>query len=64
MADIKQAVKWMQEGRTVQRVASRGRYWVSPWEPMRISYDVSCSDGGEHTLDFSDLLASDWEIAP
>lgn len=63
MADIKQAAKWMIQGHTVQRVALRGRCWVSPWEPMRISYDVCCADGGEHALDFSDLLADDWEIA-
>jgi hypothetical protein len=29
---------------------------------MRISYDVRCEDGGEHTLDYSDLLGEDWEI--
>ena len=62
MADIKQAAKWMQEGRTVKR-SSTERYWCVPWEPHRFSYSVCCADGGEHTLDFSDLLADDWELA-
>ena len=62
MADIKQATKWLMEGHTVQRVSRRGHYWVVPWIPMRISYDVRCEDGGEHTLDYSDLLGEDWEI--
>ncbi len=62
MADIKQAAKWMQEGHTVKR-ESTDRFWVSPWEPRRISYDVCCADGGEHILDLFDLQAEDWIIA-
>ncbi len=62
MADIKQAAKWMQQGHTVKRL-STDRFWCSPWEPRRISYDTVCADGGEHQLDLFDLQAEDWEIA-
>ena len=63
MADIKQAAKWMSEGKTVFRSSRSERYWLVPWEPLRISYDVVCADGGEHVLDFGDLQADDWEIS-
>ena len=63
MADIQQAVRWMKAGHTVKR-SSTDKFWCSAWEPARISYDVSCADGGEHQLDFFDLLADDWEITP
>jgi hypothetical protein len=62
MADIKQAAKWIQEGRDVQRRQYAGRFWLTPYYPLRLSYEVVCADGGEHVLDCLDLLADDWEL--
>ena len=55
MADIKQAVKWMQKGKTVKRT---GEDWVAVGlgkkeDPMKVKV-VLC---------LVDLLAEDWEIA-
>ena len=55
MADIKQAAKWMQEGKTVKRT---GEKWVAVGlgerEDIRNLKIVLCLD---------DLLAEDWEVA-
>lgn len=69
MADIKQAAKWMQEGHTVQRKKYATKFWSLPKfscsarGSLRISYDIVCADGCDHTLDLFDLQADDWEIA-
>ena len=64
MADIKQAAKWVQEARTVQRSIYAGKWWASAWHPGLFQWCIVCADGGEHELDSFDLLADDWEIAP
>jgi len=55
MADIKQAAKWMLEGKTVKRTAEK---WVvdglGKREDIHRVKVVLC---------FDDLLADDWEVA-
>ena len=61
MADIKQAAKWMQEGKVVKRTAwgtSKCRLHVChPWEKIH--------DDLDRIAEFTaiELFADDWEIA-
>ena len=61
MADIKQAAKWMQEGKVVHRSSWGGSpvklHVCYPWEKVR--------DDQEKSSMFSavELLAEDWEIS-
>ena len=61
MSDIKQAAKWLAEGKTVKRYSwgdSPVRLHVcNPWEKVH--------DDLDRLADFTalDLLAEDWEIA-
>ena len=63
MADIKQAAKWMQEGK---RVTRNDDYTLAATEDDDDLFSVHCfyEDGEEvvHTLFTDDLLADDWEI--
>ena len=58
MADIKQAAKWMNEGKKVKRVCWWSGYCHAPFATV-------VDDYGKNT-EFSvmELLADDWEIAP
>jgi hypothetical protein len=63
MADIIQAAKWMQEGRTVGRVSDDAEY-------VRFKYDGDWWAALEGDTEFeqgmltlSDILADNWEIA-
>ncbi len=61
MADIKQAARWMHEGKLVKRVSwgtSPVRLHVcNPWEKVKDDFD--------RIADFTalELMAEDWEIA-
>jgi hypothetical protein len=63
MADIKQAAKWLGEGRTVSRAEYASEWWVSAFMPNLLQLDICSADGPDHQLDCQDLLADDWEIA-
>ena len=60
MADIKQAAKWMQEGKHVRR-EGRDKY---VWERGRGIYIGSEDEGEVKAFTSADLLADDWELAP
>ena len=65
MADIKQAAKWMQEGKRVKRISFPRMY---PWEidgDSNLSAIQSVMEDGyaDSLLTTDDLLAEDWEIA-
>ena len=64
MADIKQAAKWMEEGRLVKRP---GWFKNFSYKADDAPYpNVVCSDGSdmdEEGLQLRDLLAEDWELA-
>jgi hypothetical protein len=47
MADIKQAAKWIQEDRTVERESAAGKWWASAWHPGLLMWCITCADGGE-----------------
>jgi hypothetical protein len=59
VADIKQAAKWLDEGKSV------GRKWGLPALAMKSSPQgfVEYDDGSMVEFEVSDLLADDWEIA-
>ena len=60
MADIKQAAKWMQEGRRVKRPDERDGVALR----CRTNGWLSRSAAGKNpALHVTDLLADDWEIA-
>ena len=73
MADIKQAAKWMQEGRTVRRTSA---FSLAIWrENYTIEYaddplkwdedareDANPDDFEDAVFDCEDLLADDWEL--
>lgn len=66
MADIKQAAKWIREGKLVRRpIWDDGLVWKSDnygavsLEALNINVDAYQSD----LLEVDDLLADDWEIA-
>jgi hypothetical protein len=63
MADIKQAARWIQEDKTVERKSAAGKWWASACHPGLFMWCISCADGGEHELDCFDILADDWRIA-
>lgn len=64
MADIKQAAKWMQEGKRVKRPA-----WIPDGikceDPLENQFSsiVWADDGMLVDMSPKDLLAEDWEIA-
>lgn len=62
MADIKQAAKWMSEGKDVVRHTFRGVFWVSPHYPRCSTCFVVCANGRERELSLDDLMAEDWEL--
>jgi hypothetical protein len=57
VADIKQAAKWMQEGKRVKR---HGADWSM--KANKDGYTLS-PQGGSVACMVDDLLADDWEIA-
>ena len=60
MADIKQAAKWMKEGKKVRR-----KVWAD-WYPSWVMQDGEVRMDGvvdDPVLAISSLLADDWEIA-
>jgi len=63
MANIQQAVRWMQAGFDVQRAAFGRKWWIGPYEPHRRNFAIASCDGLGHILSCEDLLANDWEIA-
>jgi hypothetical protein len=74
MADIKQAAKWMQEGKKVRRTVygPEQRHGIPdpkahPLFPSHICADehqrLTCNEGLPVVLLLSALLADDWEIA-
>lgn len=66
MADIKQAAKWMAEGKRVTRLAFDSREgFLAGSEGFVIYVDNNGrSDKWTDMLEVEDLLAEDWEIAP
>jgi len=59
MADIKQAAKWMDEGKKVTRKGCRGN-----WVFRRGTEGEICLSRNSNPIIFTeDLLADDWEIA-
>ena len=58
MADIKQAAKWMQEGKRVCRPD-----WHTNLSCSSTGHLILYSDGQRYELYIFDLLADDWEIA-
>jgi hypothetical protein len=65
MADIKQAAKWMQEGKPVRRELMRHGGWFEIGEDGFIHWVTKGADDIELSdmIDAPDLLADDWEIA-
>ena len=64
MADIKQAAKWMLEGKRVTRpsVCDKGSFFSADIKKF-IHYDSSSLGRVPDALEPSDLLADDWELA-
>ena len=73
MADIKQAAKWMEEGRSVRRSSwpslgakNNQRPWWMPWRhshsPEKIIAGRGWDDFTVPSVNPIDLLADDWEI--
>ena len=60
MADIKQAAKWMNEGRPVRRPQSEDD---GIYEASSIGHFVERNTEDKAWLTTEDLLADDWEIA-
>ena len=58
MADIKQAAKWMDEGKRVKR-----REWKAVYEAQDAIYMPVKWDQHDAPFSIQDLLADDWEIA-
>lgn len=68
MADIKQAAKWMQEGKQVRRPDCDGT--ISCGEAQGPNRFIAVFENGKRSRDFrlvpfncEDLLADDWEIS-
>lgn len=70
MADIKQAGKWLEEGKTVRRSTWLHRAYIGPqsgplsgkliglyWQEGPVKHE------GEFVLSISDLTTDDWELA-
>ena len=64
MADIKQAAKWMQEGKRVRRpnYMDKGSYFFAGSDFIHY-FSASLGREIEDALENKDLLADDWEIA-
>ncbi len=64
MADIKQAARWIMQGREVRRYiwGSRSRMWLNM---DKITVMVGDGPGTYHPYELPvvDLIAEDWEIA-
>jgi len=67
MADIKQAAKWMQEGKTVFRRPRTGFKWRIWLGDDGTITDTDALNEYEDTypapFDCKDILADDWELA-
>lgn len=63
MADIKQAARWMRDGKKVRHSSYP---FMSPWfssdEVGYIKSDIHCTFS-DPSFEISDILAEDWEIA-
>jgi hypothetical protein len=65
MADIKQAARWLSEGRDVVRGSADRLWWLTPWYPLRGTFTAFTVCGEKkQELNCADLLADDWEIVP
>lgn len=66
MADIKQAAKWMQEGKKVRRLANcdEGSFFCCGYTNHFIHYQSRpLGRAIEDAMETDDLLADDWVIA-
>jgi hypothetical protein len=67
MADIKQAAKWMKDGKEVRRPQFLGGFAYRAARKLSgISNHIETNDNADMTdepFTLSDLLADDWEIA-
>lgn len=65
MADIKQAAKWVAQGKDVERASADKTWWLTPWYPLRGTFQVvEAGSVRKSELNCNDLLADDWEIVP
>ncbi len=62
MSDIKQAAKWIADGKVVRRSAWEYEGKWDKWDGLRKGTRLN-SLLGRTGLDLEDLLAEDWEIA-
>jgi hypothetical protein len=60
MADIKQAAKWMQDGKRVRRTLWGNSESIGP---QSYRQDVVDQDGERTRFLVDDLLADDWQLA-
>ena len=60
MADIKQAAKWMQEGK---RVVGGNTMWPLCVCDEDIYFLPQMGEAYPYKMDVNDLLAEDWEVA-
>jgi hypothetical protein len=68
MADIKQAVRWMKQGRRVRRPHFFGQFaYMACAKDMRFNKgNIAIVDNNQEEcepLNLQDLIANDWEIA-
>ena len=65
MADIKQAAKWMKDGKKVTRLDCGwvDGYLLLKWNGLLKFSDGKGTDFGDDVISADDLLADDWEIA-
>lgn len=65
MADIKQAAKWLLEGKKVTRTDAgfEDGYLTLKWNGLLKWTDPQGTDFGDDIISANDLLANDWEVA-
>ena len=65
MSDIKQAAKWLQEGRRVRRPTCdpKSFFYINPGSDFIHYNSTLLRRHLSDALETSDLLADDWEIA-
>jgi hypothetical protein len=65
MADIKQAAEWMEQGHSVRRKGwPPGYYWKEHRSLPMVELHSANGTKQDAMFGVSDLLASNWEIAP
>lgn len=64
MADIKQAAKWLKEGKKVTRSDSGwvDGYLVLKWNGLLLFTDPQGTDFGTDVISAEDILSDDWEV--